>query len=517
MTGRRRRAQSLAASPTMVGAITTLIVIVAVFLAYNANNGLPFVPTYKISAEIPDASRVLPNNEVRIGGNRVGVVESIDTVTNPENGQQAAKLNLKLDKSAEPIKADATVRVRYKSAFGLKYVELTRGSSGEDLPEGGTLAIAQAQPQAEFDDLADTFDEPTREAVRTNLSEFGAAFAGRGASLNQAISSLNPLFANLRPVAAKLAAPQTNLARFISELGDAARLVAPVAFENAEQFTNMAIAFNAISSDREALKDAISSAPPTLRAGVAALPEIRPFLRDFATASRLLRPGVRQLRLALPDLNKVVRVGTPVLRRTPPVNVELQGAFGELENLVDDPSTAVSLTRLGDTFGSARDASEKIVPVETVCNYWEYWFTFLTEHISQKDQIGFSQRVVLMTTPGLLGSPTDWPMNPLDNYSGEPANGRNSVLNLGGPGVFDPHHQPIAHGNPYVSSYGTKDAPNCVNGQTGYPLGEALAPGQPPDIPAFGVKNFNEALGIPPLGKTDLFLKKDGTRVFTGQ
>ena len=35
---------SLAASPTMVGAITTLIVIVAVFLAYNANNGLPFVP-----------------------------------------------------------------------------------------------------------------------------------------------------------------------------------------------------------------------------------------------------------------------------------------------------------------------------------------------------------------------------------------------------------------------------------------------------------------------------------------
>ena len=36
--------QSLAASPTMVGAVTTLIVIVAVFLAYNANNGLPFVP-----------------------------------------------------------------------------------------------------------------------------------------------------------------------------------------------------------------------------------------------------------------------------------------------------------------------------------------------------------------------------------------------------------------------------------------------------------------------------------------
>ena len=79
MTG-RTRVQSLAASPTMVGAITTLIVIVAVFLAYNANNGLPFVPVYRVSAEMCNAARLAPNNEVRIGGNRVGVVESIETI-----------------------------------------------------------------------------------------------------------------------------------------------------------------------------------------------------------------------------------------------------------------------------------------------------------------------------------------------------------------------------------------------------------------------------------------------------
>ena len=53
--------------------------VVAVFLAYNANNGLPFVPVYRVSAEICNAARLGPNNEVRIGGNRVGVVESIET------------------------------------------------------------------------------------------------------------------------------------------------------------------------------------------------------------------------------------------------------------------------------------------------------------------------------------------------------------------------------------------------------------------------------------------------------
>ncbi len=52
----RRGAGALAASPTMVGAVTTLIVILAVFLAYNANNGLPFVPTYRLSVEVPNAA-----------------------------------------------------------------------------------------------------------------------------------------------------------------------------------------------------------------------------------------------------------------------------------------------------------------------------------------------------------------------------------------------------------------------------------------------------------------------------
>ena len=49
MNSRRSPFAAIASSPTMVGAITTLIVIVAVFLAYNANNGLPFVPVYRVS------------------------------------------------------------------------------------------------------------------------------------------------------------------------------------------------------------------------------------------------------------------------------------------------------------------------------------------------------------------------------------------------------------------------------------------------------------------------------------
>jgi hypothetical protein len=42
----RRQAPSALANPVLVGAMTVLVILVAVFLAYNANNGLPFVPTW---------------------------------------------------------------------------------------------------------------------------------------------------------------------------------------------------------------------------------------------------------------------------------------------------------------------------------------------------------------------------------------------------------------------------------------------------------------------------------------
>ena len=51
-----RRSTSVAANPVLIGAATVLVVIVAVFLAYNANNGLPFVPTYQLWMQVPDAA-----------------------------------------------------------------------------------------------------------------------------------------------------------------------------------------------------------------------------------------------------------------------------------------------------------------------------------------------------------------------------------------------------------------------------------------------------------------------------
>jgi ABC-type transporter Mla subunit MlaD len=493
----RGRASSLAASPTMVGAITTLIVIVAVFLAYNANQGLPFVPVYRVSAEMCNAARLAPNNEVRIGGARAGVVESIETVpledatgcqtAGGSSASAAAKLNLKLEEDAKPLPEDSTLRVRYRSSFGLKYLEITRGTSSTELAEGGTLPLAQAEEQTEFDDIANTFDTPTREASRQVLEGFGTAFAGRGESLNTLIEQLNPLFANLKPVSEALSDPSTVLVRFFPELADAARLVAPVAFEQADLFTQGAIAFAAISSDPEALRDTISEGPETLETGIRSLPVQRPFLRDFAEFSRLLRPGVRDLRSSLPILNSAVSRGVKVLPRTVQMNTDLQSALVELEELVDQPrapyaagaapgqtATLTTLQRLGSFFDEAASAGNKIAPAQTICNYWNYWFQFLPEHFSGQSQFGLAERLIAPGFPGLT-TPDHFPRNSAINYSGSTPDGRYSDFydappidpsprtgpagrfdpleaNIGGdaPNPADEVAMPIIHGNPYA-------------------------------------------------------------------
>jgi ABC-type transporter Mla subunit MlaD len=533
---RRGPVSTITASPTMVGAVTTLIVIVAVFLAYNANAGLPFVPVYRVSIEIPDAARLINNNEVRIGGHRIGVVESIDAVesdeanataqasgTNAAAGQTGgvvARLNLKLDKDAEPLPKDSVFRVRYRSSFGLKYLEIIRGE-GDPAPEGfvfdglddqtdratacflpGDSRFASSEsarngcfePQTEFDDINNTFDTRTRTNARTNLEGFGDAFAGRGTSLNDAINSLEPLFRGLRPVTRVLLQPDTQLRRFFPELGDAARILAPVAEQQADVFTKGAIAFAAISSDPNALQETISEGVPTLETGIELLPRQRPFLRDFATLSEELRPGVNDLRATLPVLNDAIEVGTPVLRRSTDTSRRLEGALRSLDRLVTQPTTGVTLQRLQDTFDAAKPLAKWVVPAQTVCNYFNYWFTYLPNGLSDRDQAGYSFRQMLTDIPGATSAEA-----PSSGYAGIQSNGKSPD------GVFKPYELPILNAHGYQPT-GQRNA-DCQGGQFGYELGQGLLPGQSPDNPAYGVPDLPGSRG-----PTTLFTNDAGER-----
>src|SRR5215218_10021806 len=158
----------IAGNPVLIGAATVLVVIVAVFLSYNANQGLPFVPTYALKAQTPSAANLVRGNEVRIGGTRVGSVDSIE-VEPTQDGTSIAVLGLKLERAVAPLPKDTTVLIRPRSALGLKYVELKRGTSSESFDDGDTIPLSSATPApVEFDELINMFDDDTRAAAQTN-------------------------------------------------------------------------------------------------------------------------------------------------------------------------------------------------------------------------------------------------------------------------------------------------------------------------------------------------------------
>src|SRR3712207_6641285 len=134
----RRRGNSPLANPVLVGAVTVLVTLVAVFLAYNANNGLPFVPTTELKVRLSNGANVVKGNEVRIGGYRSGVVNAMEPVELPD-GSTGAQLTLKLDAKVGDIPRDSSVVVRNRSALGLKYLDLRKGTSAENYADGDTM------------------------------------------------------------------------------------------------------------------------------------------------------------------------------------------------------------------------------------------------------------------------------------------------------------------------------------------------------------------------------------------
>jgi virulence factor Mce-like protein len=463
MTNRSGRA-SLIASPVLVGAVTVLVTVIAVFIAYNANSGLPFVPTYDVRVTLPSGNKLVPGNDVRVGGFRVGAVKEIEPRT--VDGKARAVVDMKLDKVVEPLRSDTRVAVRPRSALGLKYVELLPGRRGRPLEPGQTLPLAQATEGLELEDVFSTFGPETRRNSQLATEGFGDAFAGRGAALNGAIRELRPFFRSLTPVMRNLANRRTELDQFFLQLGRAAGQAAPVADVQARLFTNMADTFAAIGRDPAALQSTIERQPSTLAVGTRSLRLQRPFLADFADLSRRLRPAARELPRSLPVLNDALRVGTPVLTRSVALNERLESATLALEELFENPRTLLALRDIDTALTVARPGLEYVAPYQTVCNYAVYFLHGLGEHQSQisPDKAGTvqNQGLKLVNTQQENGLANIEAARPVDvRPDQDPRGARDSEGN--------PLQRTYAPGtHPAIDAQGNAD---CQVGQTGYVRG----------------------------------------------
>ena len=146
------------------------LVTVAVFLAYNANNGLPFVPTRSLRVQIANGAELVPGNEVRSGGFRIGVVDEMKPVRLP-NGRIGAELHLIYktaskdfhlsDSEVSQLKAaGATVNTGDATGLGTNSLVLSI-----DI-QGISLYVAYWQNKL-FEVAVVTFNEPTEAPAAT--------------------------------------------------------------------------------------------------------------------------------------------------------------------------------------------------------------------------------------------------------------------------------------------------------------------------------------------------------------
>jgi virulence factor Mce-like protein len=386
---------SIVASPVLVGAVTALVAVIAVFLAYNANAGLPFVPTYDIDARVPDAAGLVDGNEVRVGGKRVGVIERIEAVKAP-NGHAEANLSLSLETRIKPLRDDSKLTVRPRSPLGLKYLELVRGVSGKPIKPNGVLPLRQAQPIVELDQVVNAFDNASRGAVRGTIDELGNATAGRGADFNETLVRLPKLLGGATRVARNLADPRTNLAGLLGGLDLTLGELDPVAPQLGSLVSASSVTAGALASVSGRLADAIGQTPSTEIAGIRALRAARPVLTDAARLVHDIRPAAPLLRPATLRLHTALRTGTPVLRRATGLADRLNDTLGAVRDLSADPDTRDTLRRLLATLISAKPTLDFSAPGQLKCNYLGLWTRNVASTISEGDASGTWFRTVVV-------------------------------------------------------------------------------------------------------------------------
>ena len=447
--------QGVASNPVLVGAVTVLVIIVAVFLAYNANQGLPFVSTYDLKAQVPNAQALVKGNEVRIGGARVGTVKKIVPV-HLENGEVAAELSLSLDTSAEPIPKNSTLVIRPKSPLGLKYVQIVPGDSDQGFDAGETIPVSASRPESvDIDEFFGMFDEKTRGAIRRNEAGFGNAFAGRGPQLNAAFGSLRKLAERAQAPLANLIAPSTDFEGFWRALQAFNATLAPVAETNAALFVALDRTFAAFARvSRPYIQETIEKGPETLDTAIEDLPAINPFLESSERFFTAFQPGAKALAKSSPVFNRALVAGTPVLRRSPVFNAQLAPTADALLAFQRAPGVMNGLDLLIDTNETLNPAIRFIEPAQATCNYLTIAFRNLASTFSESNGKTNWAGAISFEAP-------DGP-NSEAGPASAPANG-------GGKSRFN-----YLHYNPYPNTAAPGQTQECEAGNEPYKVGQQM-------------------------------------------
>jgi ABC-type transporter Mla subunit MlaD len=390
-------------NPILIGALTVLVTVAAVTLAYQADNGLPFVPKYSLHVQIADAEELTHGGEVHMGGALIGLVTSIDP-SRDAAGQPIALLNLSLDKNVEPLPRNSTFEVRLKGSIGLKYLDVIKGNSSSTWPSGATVPLGHSGADTDLDQVLGMFNPPTRKGVTDSTIGFSNALAGRGLSINNAIGAFVPLVTDLGPVMVNLGSHKTDIAGFFHGLESFSSAVAPVATTQADLYTNLDTTFRALAGIAYPyLQNWISETPPTFETVIQDSPAEQSFLTDTASLFADRRPGFATFPKSAPVLADAFEEGARNLPGSERLDQRLVTLSQTLEHYGQNPTIQQGLVRLTLTAHSLRSPLSFLTPAQSTCNYVTLFLRNIASSLSEPLVDGTALRFYVITIDDVAG------------------------------------------------------------------------------------------------------------------
>lgn len=299
-------------SPTalrvVIGGLLAAVVAIAIIVVLAGSSG-GSSGSYRVRAIFDSASFVVPGEDVKVAGVKVGTIESLDVT--PDN---KAAIVLRIDDPAfQDFKQDAFCTIRLQSLIGEKFVACQptqpKGANTQPAPSlrkidrgPGTgeylLPVTNTSAPVDIDLLSNVMRLPERQRFAIIINELGVGLAGNGQQLNAVIRRADPALYQLDRVLAILAAQNRTLANLARD-SDAA--LAPAAAQS-QSITDFIAKAGATASATAARGDALEQNFAKFPAFLQQLDPTMKRLGEFATAGT---PVMRDLRAAAPSINTV--------------------------------------------------------------------------------------------------------------------------------------------------------------------------------------------------------------------
>jgi phospholipid/cholesterol/gamma-HCH transport system substrate-binding protein len=291
----------------ITGALCVAALIVVVLLATSAGGSSG---GYTVRAIFDDAASIIPGEDVKIDGVKIGVVGPVT----PTPHQKAAVV-LKIENPGfQDFRADASCTIEPEALIGEKFVNclptqprpegtplpppLHQIPSGQEGAGQYLLPVQNTSSPVDVDLLNDLNRLPERERFTIIINELGAGLAGRGSDLNAVIRRADPALRELDKVLAILASQNKVLANLAVESD---RALAPVAGVK-DQITNFIVASDKVSrataNHRGALARNLAGFPPFLE-------QLGPAMERFGRFADQTIPTFIDLKAAAPGINQV--------------------------------------------------------------------------------------------------------------------------------------------------------------------------------------------------------------------